>query len=116
MEYELFQSQKEDRERQDKMRVMQLKTQRLEGRIAKRELGTLSHELMPDLSAHYNYRLKSKENDKSRFLQEKLKRRESLIKQELSNGALEKACEDKNTINVENQHREEQIRKPFEKE
>ena len=31
------------------MRVMQLEAQRLEGRITKRELGTLSHELMPDL-------------------------------------------------------------------
>ena len=67
MKYELFQSQEEDRERQDKMRVMQLEAQRLEGRIAKRKLGTLSHELMPDLSAHDNYRLKSKETDKSRF-------------------------------------------------
>ena len=60
MGHELLQSKKDDR---DKMRVMQLKTQRLEGRIAKRELGTLSHELMPDLSAHYNYRQKSKETD-----------------------------------------------------
>ena len=67
MEYESFQRQKEDREKQDRMWIMLLETQRLEGRIAKRELDTLSHEFMPDLSAHGNYRLKSKETDKSRF-------------------------------------------------
>ena len=45
-----------------------------------------------------------------------MKRRESLIKQEMLNEAQGKICVDKDTNNVENQHREEQIRMHFEKE
>ena len=45
-----------------------------------------------------------------------MNRREFLIEQEMSNEAQEKIHADKKTINVGNQHREEQIRMHFEKE
>ena len=60
---------------------MQLETQRLEDRIAKREVGALSHERMPDLRAHGNYRQKSQETDHSKYLED-LNRRKSLIDDE----------------------------------
>ena len=52
----------------------------------------------------------------TRFLEEELKRRESLIKQEISSEGQEMICVDKNTIKVENLNREEQIRMHFEME
>ena len=112
LEYELFQSQKEDREWQDRMR----ETQILKDRIAKKEIGVLSHEHMLDFSVYDTSKLKYQETDKSRFLEEESKRRESVIKLEMLNGAQGKICVDKDTINVENQHKEEQIRMHFEKE
>ena len=88
MEYELFQSQKENREWQDRMRIMNLETQRLKDRIAKKEIGVLSHKHIPDLSVYDTSKLKYQESDQYRFLEEELKRRESLIKQEMSNEAV----------------------------
>ena len=85
MEYELFESQKEDREWQDRMRIMNLETQRLKDRTAKNEIGVLSHEHMPDLNVYDTSKLKYQERNQSRFLEEEMKRRESLIKQEMSN-------------------------------
>ena len=116
MGYELLQSQKEDKEWQDRMRIMQIKTEGLEGRIAKSEIGALQHERMPDISVYDTSKLKYQETDKYRFLEEELKRRESLIKQEMLNEAQGKICVDIDTFNAENQHREEQIRMQFEKE
>ena len=77
MEYELYQSQKEDREWQDRMRIMQIETQMLEGRIAKSEIGALQHERMPFLSVNGTCKLKYQETDNPRFLEEELKRREN---------------------------------------
>ena len=88
MEYELFQSQKENREWQDRMKIMNLETQRLKDRIAKKEIGVLSRKNMPDLSVYDTSKLKYQESDQYRFLEEELKRRESLIKQEMSNEAV----------------------------
>ena len=116
MEYELFQSQKEDREWQDRMRMMHIETEKLEGRIAKSEIGALQHKHMPDSSVYDTCKLKHQETDKVRLLEEELRRRETLIKQEMLKEAQENICADKKAINVENKHREEQIRMQFEKE
>ena len=77
MKYELSQSQKEDREWQDRMRIMQIETQRLEDRIAKSEICALQHERMPVLSVYDTCKLKYQETDNSRFLEEEFKRREN---------------------------------------
>ena len=116
MEYELFQSQKEDREWQDRIQTMNLETQRLKDRIAKNEISDLSHERLPDSSVYDTCKLKHQETDKVRPLEEELKRRETLIKQEMLKEAQENICADKNAINAENKHRGEQIRMQFEKE
>ena len=79
MEYELYQSQKENIEWQDRNRIMQIETQRLESRINKSEIGALQHERMPDLSVYDTCKLKYQETDQSRVLEEESKRRESLI-------------------------------------
>ena len=73
MEYELYQSQKENREWQDRNRIMQIETQMLDGRIAKSEIGALQHERIPDLSVYDTCKLKYQETDKSRILKEDLK-------------------------------------------
>ena len=116
MEYELFQSQKEDREWQDRIQTMNLETQRLKDRIAKNEISDLSHERLLDSSVYNTCKLKHQETDKVRLLEEELKRRETLIKQEMLKEAQENICADKKAINAENKHREEQIRMQFEKE
>ena len=95
---------------------MNLETHILKDRIAKKEIAVLSHEYMLDLSVYDTSKLKYQETDKSRFLEEEPKRRESLIKREMLNEAQGKICVDKDTINIENQHKEEQIRMHFEKE
>ena len=92
MKYELSQSQKEDREWQDRMRIMQIETQRLEDRIAKSEICALQHERMPVLSVYATCKLKYQETDNSRFLEEELKRRENSKKQEMSNEAQKDVC------------------------
>ena len=79
MEYELYQSQKENIEWQDRNRIMQIETQRLESRINKSEIGALQHKRMPDLSVYDTCKLKYQETDQSRVLEEESKRRESLI-------------------------------------
>ena len=116
MEYELFQSQKEDREWQDRIQTMNLETQKLKDRIAKNEISDLSHERLPDSSVYDTCKLKHQETDKVRLLEEELKRRETLIKQEMLKEAQENICADKKAINAEKKHREEQIRMQFEKE
>ena len=116
MEYELFQSQKEDREWQDRIQTMNLETQKLKDRIAKNEISDLSHERLPDSSVYDTCKLKHQETDKVRFLEEELKRRETLIKQEMLKEAQENICADKKATNTENKHREDQIRMQFEKE
>ena len=116
MEYQLFQSQKEDREWQDRIKIMNLETQRLKDRIAENEISVLTHERLPDSSVYDTCIRKNQETDKLRLLEEELKRRETLIKQEMLKEAQENRCADKKAINVENKHREEQIRMQFEKE
>ena len=58
MEYELYQSQKENIEWQDRNRIMQIETQRLESRINKSEIGALQHDRMSDLSVYDTCKLK----------------------------------------------------------
>ena len=116
MEYQLFQSQKEDREWQDRIKIMNLETQRLKDRIAGNEISVLTHECLPDSSVYDTCKLKHQETDKVSLLEEELKRRETLIKQEMLKEAQENICADKKAINAENKHREEQIRMQFEKE
>ena len=116
MEYQLFQSQKEDRERQDRIKIMNLETQRLKDRIAENEISVPTHERLPDSSVYDTCKLKHQETDKVSLLEEELKRRETLIKQEMLKEAQENICADKKATNTENKHREDQIRMQFEKE
>ena len=83
MEYQLFQSQKEDREWQDRIKIMNLETQRLKDRIAENEISVLTHKRLPDSSVYDTCKLKHQETDKVSLLEEELKRRETLIKQEM---------------------------------
>ena len=101
MEFQLFQSQKEDREWQDRIKIMNLETQRLRDRIAENEISVLTHKRLPDSSEYDTCKLKHQETDKVRLLEEELKRRETLIKQEMLKEAQENICADKKAINAE---------------
>ena len=92
MEYQLFQSQKEDREWQDTIKLMSLETQRLKDRIAENGISVLIHEPLPDSSVYDTCKFKHQDTDKSRLLEEELKRRETFIKQEMLKEAQENYC------------------------